>query len=167
MPRTAGRRPRALDVRRVLDHYPRIFFACHTRHVRDPESGRELSAHQASILDHLDEVDPISTTALADHMGVTVATMSLAIDRLERRGYVRRERDATDGRRVLLRATKAGVRLREATSVLDPARVEQVLSHLAPADREAALHGLALLARASDAHMRARAGTRKRHRESG
>ena len=134
--------------------YPRIYFACHTRHVRDPASGEDVSAHQASILDHLDEVEAMSMTDLAEHMGVTVATMSLAIDRLQRRGYARRDRDPQDGRRVLLRVTPAGVRLREAKSVLDPVRVEQVLGQLSPADRDKALEGLELLARASEKHMR-------------
>jgi DNA-binding MarR family transcriptional regulator len=138
----------------VLDAYPRIYFACHTRHVRDPGTGEDVSAHQASILDHLDEVDAMSVTDLAGHMGVTVATMSLGIDRLERKGYARRDRDPQDGRRVLLRATPAGIRLREAKSVLDPVRVEQVLARLSPADRAAALKGLQLLARASERHMR-------------
>jgi DNA-binding MarR family transcriptional regulator len=141
-------------VRAVLDAYPRIYFACHTRHVRDPATGEDVSAHQASILDHLDEVDTMSMTDLAGHMGVTVATMSLAIDRLQRKGYTRRDRDPQDGRRVLLRATPAGIRLREAKSVLDPVRVEQVLARLSPADRAAALNGLQLLAQASDRHMR-------------
>jgi MarR family transcriptional regulator, organic hydroperoxide resistance regulator len=146
---------RDLDVRRLLHAYPRVFFACHTRHVRDPVSGEDVSAHQASILDHLDEVEAISMTDLAGHMGVTVATMSLAIDRLERRGYARRDRDRADGRRVLLRITPSGVRVREAKSVLDPARVEQLLGQLSPADREAALKGLQLLARAADEYGRA------------
>ena len=104
---------RDAHVRQLLAAYPRIYFACHTRHVKDPSTGSEVSAHQASILDHLDEVEPMSMTDLADHMGVTVATMSLAIDRLERRKYVRRDRDTGDRRRVLLRATPTGVRLRE------------------------------------------------------
>jgi MarR family transcriptional regulator, organic hydroperoxide resistance regulator len=139
----------------LLAAYPRIYFACHTRHVQDPATGDAVSAHQASILDHLDEVEAMSTTDLAGHMGVTVATMSLAIDRLERRQYVRRERDPKDRRRVLLRVTAAGVQLREAKSVLDPVRVEQVLGQLSAADREAALKGLDLLARGSERHMRA------------
>ena len=141
----------------MLDAYPRVYFACHTRHVADPVSGDPVSAHQASILDHLDEVDAMSVTDLAGHMGVTVATMSLAIDRLERRAYVRRDRDPRDRRRVLLRVTPAGVRLREAKSVLDPVRVEQVLAHLSADDRDVALRGLDLLARASERHMRASA----------
>ena len=150
-------------MRAVLDAYPRVYFACHTRHVRDPRTGDELSAHQASILDHLDQVDPMSMTDLAGHMGVTVATMSLAIDRLERKGYARRARDPGDRRRVLLRITEAGGRVREAKSVLDPVRIEQVLGRLSAADRDAALRGLELLARASDEHMRA-ASTRRRER---
>jgi len=149
-----ARAVRDVEVQGLMQAYPRIFFACHTRHVREPDTGRELSAHQASVLDHLDEVDPMSMTSLAGHMGVTVATMSIAIDRLERKGYARRERDPHDGRRVLLRATAAGMRLREAKSVLDPVRVEQVLAQLSPADRAAALKGLHLLARASEARMR-------------
>jgi len=68
--------------------------------------------------------------------------------------YARRERDPQDGRRVLLRATAAGIRLREAKSVLDPVRVEQVLAQLSPGDRAAALKGLQLLARASQSRMR-------------
>jgi DNA-binding MarR family transcriptional regulator len=163
---TTHRTARDIDVRRLLDAYPRIFFACHTRHVRDPDTGGELSAHQASILDHLDEIDAMSMTSLAEHMGVTVATMSLAIDRLERRGYVRRDRDAKDRRRVLLRATPDGMRLREANSVLDPIRVEEVLDQLSPADREAALRGLTLLARASNDRMRAAAKKRRRPPEA-
>ena len=78
----------------VMTLYPRIYFACHTRHVRDPQSQRLLSRHQASILDHLDEVEPTTVMDLAGHMGVTAATMSLAIDRLERKGYVVRLKDA-------------------------------------------------------------------------
>jgi MarR family transcriptional regulator, organic hydroperoxide resistance regulator len=142
-------------VRQLLAAYPRIYFACHTRHVKDPATGDEVSAHQASILDHLDEGDATSMTDLAGHMGVTAATMSLAIDRLERRGYVRRDRDPQDGRRVLLHVTPAGLRVREAKSVLDPVRVKQVLAQLPHAHREAALKGLDLLARASERHMRA------------
>ncbi len=108
----------------VLTLYPRIYLACHTRHVRDAQSQRLLSRHQASILDPLDEISPTSVVELARHMGVTPGTMSLAIDRLERKGYVVRLRDATDRRRVHVRLTSAGVRMRSATSVLDPERVD-------------------------------------------
>lgn len=136
-------------VRQVLLLYPQVYFACHTRHVRDPDSQHLLSRHQASILDHLDEVDPTTVNDLARHMGVTAATMSLAIDRLERRGYVVRARDGADRRRVHVRLTSAGVRIREAASVLDPSRVQELLTRLTADERKTAIHGLALLADAA------------------
>ena len=142
--------------KQVLTLYPRIYFACHTRHVRDPVSHRLLSRHQASILDHLDELDPTTVNELARHMGVTPATMSLALDRLERKGYVARLRDNADRRRVHVRLTTAGVRMREATSVLDPPLVEELLSRLTGEERDAAVRGLALLAEAAQREHHAR-----------
>ena len=141
--------PIEVAAREVMRLYPQIYFACHTRHVRDPQTQRLLSRHQASILDHLDEIDPMTLNDLARHMGVTPGTMSLSIDRLERKGYVVRLRDAADKRRVHLRLTSAGIRVRQASSVLDPERVEALLARLTDDDREAAVHGLALLAGAA------------------
>ena len=137
----------------VMTLYPRIYFACHTRHVRDPQSQRLLSRHQASILDHLDEIEPTTVMDLAAHMGVTAATMSLSIDRLERKGYVVRLKDAKDRRRVHVRLTGAGVRMREASSVLDAARVEALVARLSDDERERAIEGLSLLARAAQEQM--------------
>jgi MarR family transcriptional regulator, organic hydroperoxide resistance regulator len=138
------------DARAVLDAYPRIYFACHRRHVRDPESGRVLSAHQASILDHLDEVESTTLAELARHMGVTASTMSLGIERLVRGGYVARERDPADRRRLELRLTEAGVRIRNQQSVLEPALVEAMLDRLSIEEHEDVLRGLRLLAKAAD-----------------
>ncbi len=144
----------------LMTLYPRIYFACHTRHVRDPQTQDLLSRHQASILDHLDELAPTTVMDLARHMGVTAATMSIAIDRLERKGYVVRLRDAADRRRVHVRLTSAGVRVRDASSVLDPARVDAVLARLTEDERALAIRGLELLARASDQEMESRAASR-------
>lgn len=141
------------DVQALLEAYPRIYFACHRRHVRDPKSGRLLSAHQASILDHLDTVDPTSLTSLAAHMGVTPSTMSLAIDRLERQRYVVRTRDPHDGRRVHLRLTESGARIKQESSVLDPDRVHAMLRLLPAEVRREGLRGLEILAGAASAAM--------------
>ena len=139
-----------LDVDKLIGWYARIFFACHRRHVRDPKTKKVLSAHQASILDHLDEIDGTSLFTLASHLGVTASTMSLSVQRLVDGGYVRRERDPDDARRVQIRLTRAGVRIKQQQSVLDPALVEALLERLSPVDRIAALRGLALFAHAAD-----------------
>jgi DNA-binding MarR family transcriptional regulator len=145
------------DVRVLLSTYPRIYFACHRRHVRDTVARRLLSAHQASILDHLDTVDPTTLGDLARHMGVTPATMSIAIDRLVRGGYVTRARSAADRRRAELRLTESGQRIKRASSVLEPERVKAVLEQIPVKERAAALAGLARLAAAADDVMRAQA----------
>ncbi len=142
--------PKPEDVDSLLRSYPRIFFACHRRHVRDPATRRVLSAHQASILDHLDEVDGMALMDLARHMGVTAGTMSVAVERLVRKGYVRRTRSREDQRRVELRLSEAGLRVRSQQSVLEPELVESLLAELTTADRIEALRGLQMLAQAAD-----------------
>lgn len=141
-------------VERLMAAYPRVYFACHQRHVRDPASGSEVSAHQASILSHLDTAEPTSVSELAGHMGVTVSTMSLSVKRLEEAGYIRRSADPRDGRVVQLRLTEAGDRLRRAQRVLDPGRVAELLARLSPERRRAGLAGLEVLAEAADALVR-------------
>jgi DNA-binding MarR family transcriptional regulator len=156
----------------VLDCYPKIFFACHRRHVRDErgkgkgDERRVLSAHQASVLDHLDAVTPTHLHQLAGHMDVTPSTMSLMIDRLERGGYVVRSRDAHDARRINLRLTKAGLRIKQQQKVLDPALVGAMLRYLQPAERAAALAGLQSLARAASAVVADRQSRRFEKREA-
>jgi DNA-binding MarR family transcriptional regulator len=137
------------EVETVLRCYPQIYFACHRRNIRDSDTQAVLSAHQASVLDHLDDVDNTSLFALARHMGVTASTMSLTVDRLERGGYLSRERNVADKRRVDLRLTPAGVRIKRQQKVLEPDLVAAMLSHLDEPNRRSALSGLELLAEAA------------------
>ncbi len=137
------------DVEAVLENYPRIFFACHRRHVHDAETKTTLSAHQASILSHLDEAEGLSLLDLARHMGVTASTMSLTIDRLERGGYVTRERSRQDKRRVELRLTRVGARIKGEEKVLESALVAMLLGRLEGAKRRQAVLGLELLGAAA------------------
>ena len=154
------------DVASVFRDYPRIYFACHRRHVRDDVSGQTISAHQVSILDHLDIDSPTMLSDLADHMGVTPATMSIAIGRLVDQGYVTRILDPADRRKVQLRLTEAGVRICAANSVLEPTLVAEMLDQLSAADRKAALRGLSLLGRAAVAAQQARSRSAKRTRRA-
>ena len=137
------------DVETVLRCYPQIYFACHRRHVRDEQTSAVVSQHQASVLDHLDDVEGTALFDLARHMGVTASTMSLTVDRLERGGFVRRERSAEDARRVELRLTEAGARVKKQQKVLEPELVGAVLARLDERKRRQALRGLELLAEAS------------------
>ena len=137
------------EVDLILRCYPQIYFACHRRHVRDEKTQNVISAHQAGILDHLDDVEGTSMLDLARHMGVTASTISLTADRLERGGYVRRERSKQDARRVDLRLTPAGVRIKRQQKVLEPELISAMLGKLDEKRRKKALRGLELLAEAA------------------
>jgi len=137
------------DVDTVLRCYPQIYFACHRRHVRDEKTGQVMSQHQASVLDHLDDTEVTALFDLARHMGVTASTMSLTVDRLERGGWVTRERSKQDARRVELRLTEAGARIKKQQKVLEPDLVSAMLARLEGGKRKKALRGLELLADAA------------------
>ena len=154
------------DVAAVFRDYPRIYFACHRRHVRDDESGTHVSARQVSILDHLDSETPTMLSDLANHMGVTPATMSIAVGRLVQQGYVTRVLDPVDRRKVQLRLTDAGTRICAANSVLEPMLVGDMLDQLSAPDRRAALRGLALLGRAAISAQQTRSRSAKRSRKT-
>ena len=138
-------------VQKVVDLIPRILYACRRLDARTLSTGRSLSPQQALILDQLDPDVPTSLQALAAQMNVTAPTMSVAIGRLVREGYVRRERDEIDGRRLDLTLSPAGVRVRKSTSSLDPRRVARLLGRLSAADRTMAMRGLTALAEAARA----------------
>lgn len=136
-------------VHAILSAYPTIHSACRRRHLRDPASGKRLSDHLAGILEHLDPETPITVTDLARRLRVTSATASLQLTQLARLRLITRERDAVDGRRVQVRLTETGVRLRELRSMLEPERVRQALARLDPSEQDAVVAGVRLLADAA------------------
>lgn len=139
------------EIDAFVSAYRRIRFACQAREAVDPVGGKRLSAHQANLLGHLDREDPSMVSELAEHMGVTLSTMSLTLKRLEASGVVRRDRDPADRRVTNVRLTEVGERLRDAHQALDPDRIDGMLRLLDPVRRRKALAGLAVLADAADA----------------
>jgi DNA-binding MarR family transcriptional regulator len=66
----------------------------------------DLKDIDLDCLDILDARGPLSPTALATYAGVHPATMTGILDRLEKGGWVVRERDAADRRAVVVRAVR-------------------------------------------------------------
>ena len=66
----------------------------------------DLKDIDLDCLDILDVRGPLSPTALATSAGVHPATMTGILDRLEKGGWVVRERDPADRRAVLVRAVR-------------------------------------------------------------
>jgi DNA-binding MarR family transcriptional regulator len=66
----------------------------------------DLKDVDLDCLDILDANGPLSPTALARRAGVHPATMTGILDRLEKGGWIVRERDPADRRAVLVRAVR-------------------------------------------------------------
>jgi len=142
------------QVETVLDSFARLHAAARTRSVPDPGGAGGVSARQAAILALLDAHDPAMVGELAEHLGVTASTMSVNLQRLERDGFVRRDRDPADRRVTNVRLTEAGVRTRDARRLLAAGRVAGILDLLSPHERAEAVRGLRLLASAADRFQR-------------
>ena len=136
-------------VRAIQTWYPQIYLACHRNHKLAANTGSGISARESTILAHLDTETPMTVTTLARHLGIGAPSLSAAIKRLVRLGYVVHQADDRDARRRPLRLSAAGVRAMADSSVLDSARVRAMLLWLRPEERARALEGLALLARAA------------------
>lgn len=139
------------EVRRVQIAYPQIYFACHTRHVKRTSTATRLSSTDSTLLAHLDEDEAVRPTALARHLDLAASTISAAIARLSSLGYVIQERAGGDGRAIDLRLSAKGAAAMQASSVLESARVKAMLGKLKAPERQRALDGLALLAKAARA----------------
>jgi len=137
------------DVRAVQACYPQIYLACHTRHPRSSDEG--ISANDSMILGHLETSASMRAGDLAKHLGVVPSTLSATIKRLAKKGYLVRSHAPGDRRVIHLRLSAAGARAMQAGSVLETRRVTAMLARLNAAERQRAIDGLALLARASRA----------------
>jgi DNA-binding MarR family transcriptional regulator len=150
------------QTRRLSLAYPAIYLACHRRHIRDDESGALVTAHQATVMDHLDIQKPTTISNLAEHLGIGRSAMSIQVNQLVRRGYVRRRAVPGDRRRVGLTLTDAGNRIKKQNTVLDPDLVGLVFASMPEFELELALQGIEQLAKYAVMLNRRRARRRNR-----
>jgi len=70
----------------------------------------ELKDVDLDCFDMIDAYGPLSPTALARRAGLHPAHMTGILDRLERGGWIARERDPSDRRAVVVRAVRGALR---------------------------------------------------------
>jgi MarR family transcriptional regulator, 2-MHQ and catechol-resistance regulon repressor len=124
--------PRRPDVERMADGVVRLWTALQRRKDEGAPTA-ELTTPQALALRAIVLEGPLRMGALAEELGVTVATASRTVDALAERGFVRRERDPADARAVRVVATAGGRRehrLRRERFVRALARLSEELSEV-------------------------------------
>ncbi len=85
---------------------------------------------------------------LAAEFAVGVGAISKSIDRMEKRGWVRRQPNPNDRRSAILALTGAGRALIDAADVTFSARLDQLLAAAVPPDQVAAAAGMLAALRA-------------------
>ena len=139
--RTTTRRPLADDVLIELTAWQsRLRMAAFQGWARDA-----LSIVHLSVLAALEVHGPLSMTKLAEVMDVSVASATGIVDRMEKRGVVRRRHDETDRRVVLVEITKAGAKVSSDMEKNRNQRLRKLLDVLTDDELSSFLFGLRAL----------------------
>ena len=137
----------AADLQRVLAK----LFTVLRRGDPNRSSQPDLTLAQTSILLTLLDSGPIRMTALATRERVRTPTTTVAIRRLEKLGLVKRSRDPSDLRAVLVEVTPEGLVQHGEALALRRAHLAAILSHLTDQEREDLTRALKPLQRLADA----------------
>lgn len=113
-------------------------------------AGADSTPQQAEALQLLAERSVISTSALAQMLGINPSTASRNLAGLERRGYIVRRRGADDGRQTDVRLTARGKRTAEAVSSGWTQVVALLLERLPRPEKQKVADALETLARVLD-----------------
>jgi MarR family transcriptional regulator, organic hydroperoxide resistance regulator len=132
------------DHERFERAYRRLWGALH----RGDEPG--LSQHERQLLHHVPAAGGVALTDLARHLALPKSTASVVVKDLERRGFVRRRRDARDERRLAIVLTAEGRRRVAGDTVLEPKPLAQALDALAAGRRAKLLDSIEALADAAE-----------------
>jgi DNA-binding MarR family transcriptional regulator len=118
----------------VLDVVPQVMRAIRS----DLRSHRtaDLSIPQFRILNYISRNPQASLSNLADHIGLTLPTMSKMVDSLVAREWVTRQASPDDRRRVLLGLTGRGKIMLDQALAKTQASLAEKLSSLPAADQE-------------------------------
>jgi DNA-binding MarR family transcriptional regulator len=122
----------------------RVLVAIAARSLAD--AGEEVTLTQYRSLVVLASRGPQGVAALAEAVAVTPPTVSRLVDRLIKKGLVRRRTDRNDRRQVRIALTESGRALIEAVSKRRRQEIAGLLSTIAPETQRSVVDALAQLA---------------------
>ena len=109
-----------------------------------------VSMAQMHIMFTLQRSGEMTMSRLADVLNVSLSNATGLIDRLEERGYIERDRVATDRRIVLVRVTAAGELMLAEIDALSDALLRSVLERLPTSQLRGVSHAISALREAVD-----------------
>jgi len=137
------RSPVAECAREVLDAVPIVMRVI--RGELRKYGAREMSVPQYRTLGFVYRNDGASLSELADHVGLTLSTMSTLVDGLAAQGLVNRREDPEDRRRMTLTLTELGRNRHEAARDAALISLREMLRQLSPSDRATVTRAMQVL----------------------
>jgi DNA-binding MarR family transcriptional regulator len=141
---TKAMRPQVAEcAREVLDVVPIVMRAI--RSELRKYGAREMSVPQYRALGFVYRNESASLSELADHVGLTLSTMSTLVDGLVAQGLVNRREDPEDRRRMTLTLTVLGRNRHEASREAALVSLGKMLRQLSPSDRTTVTRAMQVL----------------------
>ena len=122
------------DSQRILDSVRRLVQLLRLSD-RAAQARVGISAAQLFVLYELGKEDALSLTDLAERTRTDQSSVSVVVTRLVDGGFVTRERDDADARRLVLRLTRTGRTLLQRAPAIAQERLLEALDALPPSSR--------------------------------
>jgi len=109
-------------------------------------SGVDISINELHVMEYVaDAKEGRTITDIAGKTGKTLPSITVAIQKLERRGYVEKVRSQQDGRVVLVTLTRRGRKIDAAHRYFHRRMVNEVLKRMDETDVQTLVRGLTIL----------------------
>lgn len=109
-------------------------------------SGGDLTITEMHMLESVGcDGGGMHITDIAQEQGITLPTVTISVQRLERKGYVTKQRNAFDARRVSVKLTEKGRKAEIAHRYFHRQMIHGLLSGMTQQEREAGLSALTKL----------------------
>ena len=119
-----------MKVEELNSYWTSIYYLLHYTH-------QEKITHQTiRLLQHIDKSSSVGIKEIADYLHVSHNTASEHVKRSIEKGYVYKNRDIQDERKVILHLTEAGKDILKRNSSLDEEKVSAILLEMTASEKQ-------------------------------
>ncbi|MET4563046.1 MarR family winged helix-turn-helix transcriptional regulator [Lysinibacillus parviboronicapiens] len=127
----------------INNYFTTIFYHLHTTH-------EDVISHQSvRILQMIQKEEEVTVRQIAELLNISQNTASEHIKKLERNGWVQKERAVDDQRKVNLHLTADGLNVVKKNTELDDKKLQHALNHLSASEQQTILQAFRLLSEVS------------------
>jgi len=120
-------------IKDINNHFTSIFYHLHSTH-------EESISHQSvRILQMIQKEEEVTVRDIAGLLNISPNTASEHVKKLERHGWVSKERASDDQRKVILHLTVEGLQVLKKNSELDEEKLKHALNQLSEQEQQAIL----------------------------